>query len=46
MTQKNSQMTNSDVKLELLERLDAIGYDKIIHQGGVLSIPMKFYLIF
>lgn len=31
--QKNSQNANSDVKLELLERLDAIGYNKIIHQS-------------
>ena len=30
---KNSQTANSDVKLQLLERLDAIGYNKIVHQG-------------
>lgn len=33
LIQKNSQNANSDVKLELLERLDAIGYNKIIHQS-------------
>lgn len=33
LIQKNSQNANSDVKLELLERLDTIGYNKIIHQS-------------
>ena len=33
LIQKNSQNANSDVKLQLLERLDAIDYNKIIHQS-------------